>query len=122
MFKCIISIAGVADMETQIYHWERRGSDGYVDNAVSRKPEEMAKVSPVNHAKKFKVPVLLIHGQSDVRVSYHQSEAMYDALKRAGKNVEYELFKFGTHHLNDAANRTKAMAMMEAFLSKHLKI
>jgi dipeptidyl aminopeptidase/acylaminoacyl peptidase len=120
MFKCIISIAGVSDMEAQINHWKRFGSDGYVDNAVSKDPDEMKKVSPVNHAKLFKAPVLLLHGQSDIRVSYYQSEVMYDALKDAGKDVEYELFKFGTHHLNDAANRTKAMTMMEAFLTKHL--
>jgi dipeptidyl aminopeptidase/acylaminoacyl peptidase len=120
MFKCIISIAGVSNMETQINHWKRFGSDGYVDNAVSDNPDEMAEVSPVNHASLFKVPVLLLHGQSDTRVSYNQSEVMYDALKNAGKDVEYELFKFGTHHLNDAANRTKAMTMMEAFLTKHL--
>jgi dipeptidyl aminopeptidase/acylaminoacyl peptidase len=120
MFKCIISVAGIADMEAQIAHWERFGGGGYVDNAVSKDPDEMSKVSPVNHANQFKAPVLLIHGKSDVRVSYYQSEAMYDALKDADKEVEYELFKFGTHHLNDAANRTKAMTMMEAFLTKHL--
>jgi dipeptidyl aminopeptidase/acylaminoacyl peptidase len=120
-FKCIISIAGVADMEKQISHWERFGNGGYVDNAVSKDPDKMAEVSPVHHVNKFKAPVLLIHGQSDVRVSFYQSELMYDALKDADKDVQYELFKFGTHHLNDATNRTKAMTIMEAFLTKHLK-
>ncbi len=120
MFKCIISIAGISDMEAQIAHWNIFGSDGYVDNAVSKNPEEMAKVSPINHVSKFKAPVLLIHGKSDVRVSYYQSDKMYDALKSAGKEVEFEVFNFGTHHLNDASNRTKAMTMMEAFLTKHL--
>ena len=120
MFKCIISIAGVSNMEAQINHWERFGSDGYVDNAVSKDPDEMAEVSPINHVELFKAPVLLLHGQSDTRVSFYQSKVMYDALKDADKDVEYELFKFGTHHLNDAANRTKAMTMMETFLTKHL--
>jgi dipeptidyl aminopeptidase/acylaminoacyl peptidase len=121
MFKCIISIAGISDMEKQINFWQRFGSDGYVDNAVSKDSAEMAKVSPVNHVSKFKAPVLLIHGKSDIRVSYYQSDKMYNELKDAGKDVEYELFNFGTHHLNDAANRTRAMTMMEAFLTKHLK-
>jgi len=120
MFKCVISIAGVSDMESQIDHWDRFGYDSYINNAVSKNPNEMAEVSPINHVKKFKVPVLLMHGQADTRVSYYQSEKMYDALKSAGKDVHFELFKFGTHHLNDAANRTKAMAMMETFLTKHL--
>jgi dipeptidyl aminopeptidase/acylaminoacyl peptidase len=121
MFKCIISIAGISDMEAQITHWKIFGSDGYVDHAVSKNPKEMVEVSPINHVSKFKAPVLLIHGKSDVRVSYYQSDKMYNALKDAKKEVEYEAFDFGTHHLNDAANRTKAMSMMEAFLTKHLK-
>jgi dipeptidyl aminopeptidase/acylaminoacyl peptidase len=120
MFKCIISIAGISDMEQQIKHWERFGSDGYVDNAVSSDPKEMFEVSPINHVNKFKVPVLLIHGHADTRVSYYQSERMYEALKDANKEVEYEVFKFGTHHLNDAANRSKAMTMMESFITEHL--
>jgi len=120
-FKCIISLAGVSDMGSQISHWKKFGYDSYINNAVSRSSSEMKKVSPIEHVTSFKAPVLLIHGKVDTRVSFYQSERMYDALNKAGKDVELELFKFGTHHLNDAGNRKNAMEMMEVFLSKHLK-
>jgi len=121
MFKCIISIAGVSDMEAQISHWKSYGHDGYIKHSVSKDPNKMAEVSPINHVDKFEVPVLLIHGKVDTKVSYYQSKNMYDVMKKAGKDVDYELFKFGTHYLNDAGNRRNAMEMMEKFLSKHLK-
>ena len=37
------------------------------------------------------------------------------------KEVELELFKYGTHHLNDAVNRKKAMGLMIEFIDEHLK-
>jgi dipeptidyl aminopeptidase/acylaminoacyl peptidase len=120
-FKCIVSIAGIGDLESQISHWKRRGSHTYVANAVSEDDKDIEAVSPLKHINAFKAPVLLIHGKADLRVSYRQSEQMYDALKDAGKKVDYELFDFGTHNLDDAANRKKAMELMDGFLRKHLK-
>lgn len=78
-------------------------------------------ISPVHFADKFEAPVLLIHGKADVRVDYRRSEDMYKALKEADKDVELELFKYGTHHLNDAVNRKQAMGLMIDFIDEHLK-
>jgi len=120
-FKCIVSIAGVGNMDAQVNHWKNRGFKSYIDNVVNVKGESLKSISPEFHADKFAVPVLLIHGTSDQQVSYRQSEAMYKALKDADKDVELELFKFGTHHLNDAVNRKKAMGLMIEFIDEHLK-
>ncbi|NQZ12097.1 MAG: S9 family peptidase [Algicola sp.] len=120
-FKCIVSIAGISDIQGQINHWKRRGSYSYVRNAVSEDAKDIEAISPLKHVNAFKAPVLLIHGKVDLRVSYRQSEQMFDALEDAGKKVEIELFDFGTHNLDDAANRKKAMELMDAFLRKYLK-
>jgi len=120
-FKCIVSIAGVADMDSQVRHWRRRGHKSFIRNAVNKADINLSPISPAFHAEKFEAPVLLIHGKVDTRVSYRQSTKMHDALKKAGKKVELKLFKFGTHHLNDAANRKQAMSLMVNFLDDHLK-
>ncbi|NQY65751.1 MAG: S9 family peptidase [Alteromonadaceae bacterium] len=119
-FKCIVSIAGTANMQSTLNDWRRWGLKNYIENAVTSDEAELEKLSPVNHANKFKAPVLLIHGKVDTRVSYFQSKDMYDALKDAGKEVDLKLFKYGTHHLNDAVNRRDAMELMATFLEKHL--
>jgi dipeptidyl aminopeptidase/acylaminoacyl peptidase len=120
-FKCIVSIAGVSDMNEQVSYWKHRGLRSYINNAVNEKDEDLDIISPIDHVKQFKAPVLLIHGKVDTRVSYLQSEEMYDALKDADKQVEYKLFDHGTHNLDDATNRKQAMVLMIDFIDKYLK-
>ncbi|GLX79402.1 peptidase S9 [Thalassotalea insulae] len=119
-FKCIASIAGIADLTSQIDQWKRLGYRNYVTNAVSTDIKEQKQLSPVEHADKFKAPVLLIHGKADTRVSFYQSEAMFDALEKADKEVTFELFDFGTHHLNDSENLRRTMILLDAFLADNL--
>ncbi|NQZ23207.1 MAG: S9 family peptidase [Colwellia sp.] len=120
-FKCIISLAGVANMTTTIADWKRWGNKAYVENAVTDNEYELERLSPVNHAEAFKAPVLLIHGKVDSVVSYRDSEAMYDALKRANKKVKIKLYKYGTHNFDDAVNRKNSMELMASFLQKYLQ-
>lgn len=119
-FQCIVSIAGISDMVKQVRDFRKRGFRAYIDNAITDKNMDLKQISPINFVENFKAPVLLIHGKVDRRVDYRQSEDMYQALKKAGKSVEYELFEYGTHNLNDAGNRIRAMEMLEAFLEEHL--
>lgn len=120
-FKCIVSIAGVSNMNDQVTQWKRQGSKNYVSQAVKNNNNTFDDISPVYHVDKFQAPVLLIHGKVDTRVSFRQSEQMEKALSRAGKKVEYKLFKYGTHYLDDAVNRKDAMSLMIDFINKHLK-
>ncbi|MCJ8319633.1 MAG: alpha/beta fold hydrolase [Colwellia sp.] len=120
-FKCIVSIAGVGDMDDQVIHWKSRGHRSYIDNVVNESDESLAAISPIHHVKKFEAPVLLIHGRVDTRVSYHQSEDMYEALDDAGKEVKLKMFEWGTHNLDDSTNRQKAMGLMIEFVDQYLK-
>ncbi|HUX86549.1 MAG TPA: S9 family peptidase [Chloroflexota bacterium] len=45
--------------------------------------------SPVSHAARVQTPVLLYHGESDLRCPIEQSEQMFTALRRLGKTVEF---------------------------------
>jgi dipeptidyl aminopeptidase/acylaminoacyl peptidase len=45
--------------------------------------------SPLTYAGNVNTPVLLIHGEDDLRVVIEQSEQYFVALKRAGKTVEF---------------------------------
>jgi dipeptidyl aminopeptidase/acylaminoacyl peptidase len=121
LFDCIVSIAGVSDLGDQMTMWRRLGYFDYIDNAVSDDDTDIKAVSPYYHAEKFKKPVLLIHGRKDTRVSYRQSNTMYEQLKSEDKNVIYEEFEYGTHFLDDATNRVKAMKLMKDFFQEHLK-
>ncbi len=54
--------------------------------------------SPLTYADRVNTPVLLLHGESDIRCPISQSEEYYVALKRLGKTVEFVRFP-GCSHL-----------------------
>lgn len=120
LFKCIVSIAGTANMELTLADWKKWGHKNYIDNAVTKDKGAFKELSPVNHAEEFKAPVLLIHGKVDTSVSYFQSKDMYDALKASKKEVDIQIYKYGTHNLDDTVNRQDAMKLISEFLSKYL--
>ena len=54
--------------------------------------------SPLTYADRVTTPVLLLHGEDDIRVPISQSEELFAALKRRGKTVEFARFP-GCSHL-----------------------
>lgn len=53
--------------------------------------------SPLTYARNVDTPVLLLHGEDDIRVPIEQSEQYFVALKRHGKQVEFVRLP-GTSH------------------------
>ena len=53
--------------------------------------------SPITYAPNVNTPVLLLHGEADIRCPITQSEEYYTALKRLGKRVEFVRFPGGYH-------------------------
>ena len=53
--------------------------------------------SPLTYAAQVEAPVLLLHGESDVRCPISQSEAYFVQLKRLGKTVEMVRFPGSSH-------------------------
>ena len=128
LYQCAISINGVSDVE-QMLDTEIRdyGSDHWVvsywQDVISKgdvDDDHLEQISPVNHAKSVKAPILLIHGELDTIVPLEQSEDMYDELKSANKDVTFIELEDGNHHLSNAKNRTKALKEIDKFIKKHI--
>ena len=120
-FKCIASIAGISNMKRLVSHTTMRNGEDFVNATIKRSGDDLNAISPIKHVSEFKAPVLLIHGKADTRVDFSQSQKMHNALKAAGKKSKFVGFKYGTHNLNDAANRKVAMEELDVFLKKYLK-
>jgi dipeptidyl aminopeptidase/acylaminoacyl peptidase len=75
-------------------------------------------VSPINHAAKFKAPVLLLHGTSDDVVPSTQSALMKEALRKAGKQVELKTAGGGGHDWDPY--RLYLLTEMERFVTQHI--
>ncbi|HEX5264971.1 MAG TPA: prolyl oligopeptidase family serine peptidase, partial [Phenylobacterium sp.] len=80
----------------------------------------LASTSPARHAGSVGIPILLIHGDKDTVVPIEQSQRMADAMKAAGKPVEFITLADENHYLVKSATRTQTLQALETFLSKHL--
>jgi dipeptidyl aminopeptidase/acylaminoacyl peptidase len=75
-----------------------------------------AKHSPITYARNVETPVLLMHGELDIRCPIAQSEEYYVALKRLGKQVEFIRFPGGYHGFPNAGHPK----LRQAFLDEQL--
>ena len=84
------------------------GVDGLVHRLLQR--------SPITYAPRVQTPVLLLHGETDVRCPIGQSEQYFQVLKRLGKEVEMARFPGCGHSFL----RTGHIAMRQAYLERTL--
>ena len=98
-FAGTVSWYGVADLLTLVattHDFESR----YCDRLVGPLPEARARYeerSPVNRAREMRGSVLLLQGREDPVVPPAQSEAMAEALRRSGGEVELIEFEGESH-------------------------
>jgi dipeptidyl aminopeptidase/acylaminoacyl peptidase len=128
LYACAISFAGVSDLPTMIA--SERGRYGKTSGALSfwisriGSPDDdsaqLRATSPARHADRVKCPVLLLHGEGDITVPIKQSELMADALKSAGKQVEFIRFPGEDHYFSLADTRIRFLKESEAFLAKNI--
>lgn len=70
-------------------------------------PETVSKIeanSPYNFLSNIKTPLLIKHGENDLRTGVIQSEMLYKSMKILGKEVEYVRMPGGTHELSRTGN------------------
>src|SRR5262249_31554645 len=82
---------------------------------------ELKTESPVRHAERIGVPVLLVHGEDDTTVLAEQSRAMARSLARRHVPYELVLIKDGEHGLRAPQMRLTLYRKLEAFLAENLK-
>ena len=79
----------------------------------------LEQISPIKHLDAVNVPIMMIHGRDDTVVPYEQSSIMFDALKRAKKDVEMVTLKKEDHWLSRSETRLQMLQSSVAFLRAH---
>lgn len=126
LYKCSVSVAGVSDLmgmlgrskieggEYALDYWEKRIGNRFRD------AKALNDVSPAKIAAQAGPPVLLVHGVDDTVVPIGQSRMMRDALKSAGKPVEYVELAGEDHWLSTGATRTEMLRASIQFIDRHI--
>jgi dipeptidyl aminopeptidase/acylaminoacyl peptidase len=123
LYRCAISTAGATHLiitrkwgDTRRSEWGRR----YLDEAVGDERRALLEQSPVRHVDRIRVPLLLVHGQHDDRVSFEHARAMVAAMEKARKPIETVFFSDETHGIHGDDNRREYYDRVLGFLRTHL--
>ena len=76
--------------------------------------------SPLSRAEDIRIPILVVQGANDVRVTQAEAEQIVAVLKAKGLPYEYLLFPDEGHGLARPQNRQTYYAAVERFLAEHL--
>lgn len=117
LYKAAIAVAPVTDFALWKQEKRQYTVSKIVDDMVGS-GIELSLGSPLKNAGKIRVPVLLVHGDSDVNVTIRHSQKMYDALKSMGKPVEFLSYKGLDHQLPDATVRAEMLTKAAELLDK----
>ncbi len=120
LFRCAVSMAGVTDLRRRL---DRANQSRFADLNLPRFDSDPAVIeanSPVLHADRIQIPVLLVHGRRDFTVSIEDSEAMEDALKKDGKQVRALYFDDDDHYLFREGDRIAFLKALDEFLGENL--
>jgi len=80
------------------------------------------KANPITYVTKDDPPFLIMHGDKDMAVPLHQSELLYDALKKAGVDATLHVVKGAGHGLRGGEESAeKLFEIVADFFDKHLK-
>lgn len=128
LYRCHVSINGVADIRLMLIDRQRRYRDdhwvvSYWEGLYGTELEEQAELdtlSPARHAESFQRPVLLIHGRDDTVVPVDQSRRMSNALRREDKDVEFVEIPGEDHWLSNGETRIEVLRIVAEFVEQHL--
>ena len=121
-FRCIVNHDGIFDTRSMYYtteelwfaEWENGGP--YHDA-----PEIHERFNPVNHVKKWRTPMLVIHGEQDFRVPDTQGIATFTALQRLGVESKLLYFPDENHWVLKPNNSIQWYGTVLDWLDAHTK-
>ena len=91
-----------------------------IGGPVQENRDKAARANPITYASKDDAPFLIVHGDQDPTVPYHQSQLLFDALKLTGVSVHFHTIHGAGHGGPGFAGRN-IDEMVNAFFDERLK-
>jgi dipeptidyl aminopeptidase/acylaminoacyl peptidase len=123
-YDAAVPMAGIYDFADALTNADRLGKI-FTRTGHGGPPEQRqaiyAKSNTLARVKDVKTPLLIMHGEADVRAPFRQFQLAVDILKKNGKVFESKSYPGEPHGFRNPANRIDMYQRLEAFLDKYLK-
>lgn len=117
LYKSVVAIAPVTDLAMLKADTRDFINSKIIEEEIGNGPH-VTEGSPLRRVGDIRVPVLLVHGTTDLDVAIRHSEQMAAALQGAGKQVEFLKFDGLTHQLDDSDARALMLSKMGTLLDR----
>ena len=123
-FDAAVPMAGIYDFSDAYTNADRIGKifikTGH-GGAPADRPEIYSISNALSRVKDVKTPLLIMHGEADVRAPFRQYELAVKILKDEGKTFESHSYPNEPHGFRNPANRVDMYSRLEAWFDKWLK-
>ncbi|WP_372374840.1 prolyl oligopeptidase family serine peptidase [Xanthomonas axonopodis pv. cajani] len=120
-WKCLVDHDGVFDNRTMGYATEELWFSEWENGGTPwQNPAGYEKFNPVLHVDKWKVPMLVIHGQQDFRIPVEQGLAAFTALQRKGIDSKFLYFPDENHWVLKPDNSILWHDTVNSWLKQHI--
>ena len=123
-FKAAVAMRSISNLVSEyaqhdIVPWGRNelGPEPWPDQ------DELWRRSPIRYVRDITTPLLLTHGEMDLRCAISQAEEMFGALRLLGKEVELVRFPGESHDLSRGGRpdrRVERLARVASWFGRHL--
>ncbi len=127
VFRCGVSLVGISNLITLLEnmppYWHAFAAMMYGRYHDPRTEEGRAWLwsrSPLSRVDAIVRPLLIGHGQNDVRCTLAESDQIVAAMRERGLPVRYLVYTDEGHGFQRPENRLAFNAAMEAFFAEHL--
>lgn len=122
MFKAFVDQFGPSNLfttiETAPAHW--KANDAELIGDVVRDKEKLIEDSPLTYLDGMVKPMLVVQGVNDPRVVKVESDAVVEALRHKGRDVEYLVLEDEGHGYSKTENAIKVYKTIVEFLNRYL--
>ncbi|MCB1568967.1 MAG: S9 family peptidase [Xanthomonadales bacterium] len=123
LYRCVVGYVGVYDLDVQ-YDADfaaHEAGRSYLADVYPTSQEERRAQSPIYGVERLAAPVMLVHGEKDVRVPIKNLHLLIDRMEKAGKAPELVVIeKKEAHGFRDLKNNINLYTKMLAFFDRHI--
>jgi dipeptidyl aminopeptidase/acylaminoacyl peptidase len=123
-FDAAVPMAGIYDFADAYENADRVGKI-FLKTGHGGAPEDREDVYAISNTlarlENIRTPLLVMHGEKDVRAPFRQYQLAVETLERTGKVFESKSYPGEPHGFRNPQNRIDMYQRLEAFFDRHLK-
>jgi dipeptidyl aminopeptidase/acylaminoacyl peptidase len=119
-FQCLVSHDGIFDSRSMYYSTEELWFEEWEHGGTPWNSDLFEKFNPARFVEKFKIPVLIIHGEKDFRVPVSQGLMFFTALQRRGVKSKMLYFPDEDHFVRKPKNARFWWKSVLGWFEEHL--